>query len=187
MKRIWLAGMALALAVGSPALAFARHHSVTKWDDGGGAGGGSFSAATLNGTYIFQGSGFADDGKAGEVAVLGTLTFDGVSAVAGNLILTHGDSSQNSCNDTFTAGTYSFTGGSGAPGQFTMQIPFSTGNINFGLLVPDPEGHSALAIQSDNGTLAGVTVCGSASITSMSLKGKLKRLDEGFGGDGGDD
>lgn len=155
---------------------------MTKWGDDDG-GGGTFSAASLNGTDIFEGSGFADDGKAGEVAMLGTLTFDGVSAVAGNLILTHGNSSQNSCNDTFTTGTYSFTGGSGAPGQFTMQIPFSTGNINFGLLVPKPEGHSALAIQSDNGSLVGVSVCGSASITSMSLRGKLKRLDEGFGGD----
>ena len=181
MKRIWLAAMALVLTVGSPALAHARHHSVTHWSDDDEGGGGTFSAATLNGTYIFEGSGFADDGKAGEVAVLGTLTFDGVSAVAGNLILTHGNSSQNSCNDTFTTGTYSFTGGSSAPGQFTMQIPFSTGNVNFGLLVPDPEGGKALAIESDNGTLVSVTVCGSAGITSMSLKGKLKRLDDGDG------
>jgi len=179
MKRVLLAGIVLALAVGSPALAFARHHSVTHWDDDG---GGTFSAATLNGTYIFQGSGFADDGKAGEVAVLGTLTFDGVSAVTGNLILTHGNNSQNSCNDTFTTGTYSLTGGGGAPGQFTMQIPLTTGSINFGLLVPDPEGRTALAIESDNGALD-VTVCGSASIVSMSLKGKLKRLDGGYGGD----
>jgi len=72
MKRIWLVGMALALALGSPALAFARHHSVTHWSDDGG-GGGTFSAASLNGTYIFQGGGFADDGKAGEVAVLGNV------------------------------------------------------------------------------------------------------------------
>jgi hypothetical protein len=182
MKKMWLAGMAFVLAVASPALA-ARHHSVTHWSDSGDDGGGAFSAATLNGTYVFEASGFADDGKVGEVAVLGTLTFDGVGAVAGNLIVTHGNSSQNSCNDTFTTGIYSFTGGSSAPGLFTMQIPMSTGSINFGLLVPSSEGSKADAIQSDNGNLVGMTVCGSSSITSMSLKGHLQLLDGGGSGD----
>jgi hypothetical protein len=177
--------MALMLAMASPALAGGRHHSVTRWGDGGddGGGGDTFSAATLNGTYVFEASGFADDGKVGEVAVLGTLTFDGVGAVAGNLIVTHGNSSQNSCNDTFTGGTYSLTGGPGAPGLYTMQIPLSTGVINFGLLVPSAEGRGALAIESDNGALVSVTACGSLGITSMSLKGKLRPLDGGGSGD----
>jgi hypothetical protein len=186
MKKIWLAGMALALAVGSPALAGTRHHSVSHWSDDGGDGGGgddSFSAATLNGTYVFEASGFADDTKPGEVAVLGTLTFDGIGAVSGNLILTRGDSAQNSCPDTFTTGTYSFTGGPSAPGLFTMQIPMTAGSINFGLLVPSSDGGKALAIESDNGLLVGVTVCGVPGITSMVLKGKLRRLDGGGSGD----
>jgi hypothetical protein len=183
MKKIWLAGMALALAVGSPARAGTRHHSISHWSDDGGDGGDSFSASTLNGTYVFEASGFADDGKTGEVAVLGTLTFDGISAVAGNLILTRGDNAQNSCADTFTGGTYSFTGGPGAPGLFAMQIPMTTGSINFGLLVPSLEGGEALAIESDNGLLVGVVVCSSPGITSMVLKGKLRRLDDGGSGD----
>jgi len=182
MKKMWLAGMALALAVGSPALAGTRHHSISHWSEDGGDGGGSFSAATLNGTYVFEASGFADDGKLGQVAVLGTLTFDGIGAVTGNLILTRGDNAQNSCADTFTTGaTYSFTGGSGAPGLYTMHIPMTTGSINFGLLVPSPEGSKALAIQSDNGLLVSVVVCGSPGITSMVLKGKLHRIDGGSG------
>ena len=113
MKKIWLAGMAFALAVASPALAGTRTPQRQPLErDGDDGGGDTFSAATLNGTYVFEASGFADDGKVGEVAVLGTLTFDGVGAVTGNLILTRGDNAQNSCADTFTTGgTYSFTGG----------------------------------------------------------------------------
>ena len=178
--------MAFALALASPALAGTRHHSVSHWSDDGGDGGGedTFSAATLNGTYVFEASGFADDGKAGEVAVLGTLTFDGVSAVTGNLILTRGDNAQNSCNDTFTTGgTYSFTGAPGTPGFFTMQIPATSGSINFGLLVPSTEGNKALAIESDNTTPLSITVCGAPVIVSMVLKGKLHRIDDGGFGD----
>lgn len=181
MKRIWLAGMAFALAVASPALAGGRHH-VTHWSDVGGGddGGGSFSAATLNGTYVFEASGFADDGKAGEVAVLGTLTFDGVGVVTGNLIFTHGNSSQDSCNDTFTTGTYSLAD-AGPPGRFAMSIPLNTGTINFGLLVPGPDGNKALAIQTDAGALSVKPCASSTTITSMSLTGKLRLLEEGGG------
>ncbi len=179
MKKILVAGMALVLAVASPALAARRHHSVTHWsDDGDDDGGGTFSTATLTGTYVFAASGFADDGKPGEVDVLGTLTFDGTSAVTGNLILSHGNSSQDSCNDTFTTGTYSLTD-AGPPGLYTMKIPLNSGSINFGLLVPREEGSKALAIESDAGALNVKPCSTSSTIVSMSLKGKLHRLDDG--------
>ncbi len=175
MKKMWIAGMAFVLAVALPSVARARHHSVTHWSDDD--GGGSFSAATLTGTYVFEVNGFADDGKPGEVAVLGTLTFDGTSAVTGNLILSHGNNSQDACNDTFTTGTYSLTS-AGPPGFYAMKIPMNSGSINFGLLVPRADGNKALAIEADAGALSVNPCSTSSTIVSMSLKGKLRRLDE---------
>lgn len=184
MRKTWLMGLVLILFAASPALAgHSRTHSLSEWSDESG-GDDTFSAATLNGTYVFQASGFADDGKTGEVAVLGTLTFDGVGAVSGNLLFTRGDNAQASCNDTFTTGTYSITSAAG-PGLFNMMIPLtggsSAGSINFGLLVPSPDGNRAQAIQNDNGTLMGLTICSAPGITSLVLKGSLKALGDGGG------
>ena|SRR5207245_5623646 len=179
MRKTWIAGLALILLAASPAWAGHRTHSLSDWSDDDGDGDNTLSVATLNGTYVFEASGFADDGKIGEVAVLGTLTFDGVSAVSGNLIFTRGDNAQFSCNDTFTTGTYSITS-TGAPGFYDMMIPLTggsnTGAINFGLLVPDTNGDSARAIQTDNGALVGLTICGAPGVTSLVLKGTLRAL-----------
>jgi hypothetical protein len=197
MRKTWIAGLALALATASPALAAhhhgASHHSTSNWSDDG--GGGSFSAGTLNGMYVFEGAGFADDGKPGEVAVLGTLTFDGAGGVGGNLIFTRGDNAQFSCNDTFsgnatpssTTGSYALQS-SGPPGTYTMQIPLvptgtpatnSAGTINFGILVPSQEGKRGDVIETDSGSLKGVIICDGNNVTSMTLKGHLKQLEEG--------
>lgn len=186
MRKAWIAGLALAVAVASPALARPRGHSVSGWNGGDGDGNGSFAAGTLKGTYVFKAHGFADDGKTGEVAVLGTLTFDGTSAVTGNLVMTRGDNAQFSCSDNFTTGgTYSLTSSSGAPGLYSMQIPVtggsSTGAINFGLLVPSPDGKSADVIETDNGLFTTLTICGAPGITSMVLRGSLSALDGGEG------
>jgi hypothetical protein len=183
MRKTWIAGLALILLAASPALAGrARTHSLSDWSDDDGGGDNTFSVATLNGTYVLEASGFADDGKTGEVAVLGTLTFDGVSAVAGNLIFTRGDNAQFSCNDTFTTGTYSITSTS-APGLYNMMIPLTggsnTGAINFGLLVPDTSGDRVRAIETDNGALVGLTICGAPGVTSLVLKGTLRALNTG--------
>lgn len=184
MHKTWIAGLALLLVSASPVFAgHARTHSLSDWADEGG-GDDTFSAGTLNGTYIFQATGFADDGKPGEVAVLGTLTFDGVSAVSGNLIFTRGDNAQFSCNDTFANGTYSITSAT-PPGMFNMMIPLtggsSTGSINFGLIVPSPDGIRAQAIETDNGSLVGLTICGAPAVTSLVLKGSLRVVDDGGG------
>ncbi len=206
IQKTWIAGLALALATASPALAGhhgGRSHSTSSWGDED-EGDDSFSVATLNGTYVFQASGFADDGKVGEVSVLGTLTFDGAGGVPNaNLIVTHGNSVQTSCSDTFDIagagglpvgnGTYTFNNPGGTPGLFSMVLPLvpnpaatppvvNSGSLNFGILVPGPEGHNGKVIETDNGSLSGVSICGTA-ITSLDLKGSLKALDGG--GDGG--
>lgn len=182
MRKTWIAGLALILLAASPVWAGRPAHSLSDWSDDGGPDDPTFSTQTLAQTYVFDAHGFADDGKAGEVAVLGTLTFDGTSAVSGNLIFTRGDNAQFSCNDTFTTGTYSITQTS-APGLYNMTIPLtggsSTGSINFGLLVPDPDGDVAQAIETDNGSIVGLKICGGANIVSMVLKGTLRALDSG--------
>ncbi|MBF6569520.1 MAG: hypothetical protein IVW54_11680 [Candidatus Binataceae bacterium] len=183
---IWIAGLALVLSAATPALAGHRMpHSVSNWSQED-SSGSSFSAATLNGTYVFEASGFADDGKPGEVSVLGTLTFDGTSAVTGNLIFTRGDNAQYSCADTITTGgTYSFTGTGTAPGLYSMVIPLTggnnTGSLNFGLLVADSDGNRAKVIETDSGSLVGVVICGPPGITSMVLKGSLHALPDQSG------
>jgi hypothetical protein len=183
---IWIVGLAFVLSAAAPALAGRRQHSVSNWGHEDSSGNGSFSAATLNGTYVFDASGFADDGKPGEVSVLGTLTFDGTSAVTGNLILTRGDNAQFSCADTFTTGgSYSFTGTGTAPGLYSMVLPLTggsnTGSLNFGLLVASADGNRAKVIETDNGSLAGVVICGTPGITSMVLKGSLHALPDQSG------
>jgi hypothetical protein len=185
MRKLWLAGVALALASTPPAFAHGgRSHSTSGWANWGDWGDWGFSTATLSGSYVFEASGFADDGKPGEVAVLGTLTFDGTSSVTGNLIFTRGDNSQYSCADSFTspAGTYSITSSNSAPGLYSMTIPLAgtgnTGSINFGLLVPSPNGKSAQVIETDNGSLPSVQICGTPGITSMVLKGHLHALSD---------
>jgi len=131
------------------------------------------------------------------VSLLGTLTFDGAGAVAGNLIFTRGDNAQFSCNDIFgpaplTPGTYTLSS-SGPPGLYTMTIPLapdpaanpvnaSSGSINFGMLVPSADGKRADVIETDNGAL-NITMCNSPAITSMVLRGHLTKLD----GDGNED
>jgi hypothetical protein len=211
IQKVWIAGLALALATTSPAFAGqkgGKSHSTSSWGDEG-EGDDSFSLGTLNGTYVFQASGFADDGKVGEVAVLGTLTFDGAGGVAnGNLIVTHGNNVQASCSDTFDIagagglpvgnGTYTFNNPGGTPGLFSMVLPLvpnpaaippvvNSGSLNFGILVPSADGHNGKVIETDNGSLSGVSICGMA-ITSLDLKGSLKALNGGGGsGDGGGD
>ena len=211
IQKTWIAGLALAVATASPALAGhhgGKSHSTSSWGDEG-DGDDSFSVGTLNGTFVFQASGFADDGKAGEVSVLGTLTFDGAGGVPnGNLIVTHGNSVQASCSDTFDIagagglpignGTYTFNNPGGTPGLFSMVLPLvpnpaatppvvNSGSLNFGILVPSADGHHGKVIETDNGTLAGVSICG-VSISSMDLTGSLKALNGGGGsGDGGGD
>jgi hypothetical protein len=188
MRKTWIAGLALALATASPAFAGHHgrgHHSVSNWEGGDGGGGdGTFSAATLNGTYVFEGTGFADDGAPGEVSVLGTLSFDGSSVVSGNLIFTRADKSQLSCNDTFgpsplTPGSYSLQS-AGPPGTYSMQIPLaspSTGSLNFGILVPSPDGKRGDVIETDNGSLTAM-ICDNTALKSMVLKGHLKRIED---------
>jgi len=206
INKAWIAGIALTLAA-SPALAAHGHgkggHSTSSWNCHGG-GGGVFSLATLNGQYEFEATGFADDGKPGEVTVLGTLTFDGNGNVSnGNLILTHADSVQASCADSFDIGgaggaptgngTYTFNNPGSSPGLFSMVLPLvpnasatppvvNAGSLNFGILVASPDGKKGKVIETDNGTLSGVTVCGTP-ITALSLKGNLKQLGWGGGED----
>jgi hypothetical protein len=192
MKRLFLAGLILAMAT-TPAFAHGRPHGISGWADFGSWGwvwdwSPPFSAATLNGTYVFEASGFADDGKPGQVSVLGTLNFDGTSTVTGSLILTRGDTAQYSCSDTLagsTSGTYSFTSSNPnvAPGSYTMQIPLSgtgnSGTINFGVLVPKPDGSSARVIETDTGALT-LGICGTPTIVSLVLKGTLQQLNPEF-------
>jgi hypothetical protein len=204
IQKTWIAGLALALATASPALA-GRHtstHSTSSWEEDEGGGDNSFSVGTLNGTYVFEASGFADDGKVGEVSVLGTLTFDGAGGVPnGNLIVTHGNSVQSSCSDTFDIGgaggfptgngSYTFNNPGVSPGLFSMVLPLvpnpaatppvvNSGSLNFGILVPNADGGHGQVIETDNGSLSGVSICGTA-ITSMDLKGSLKALGDGGG------
>jgi len=184
MKGGLLAGMALVLMMATPAFA-GHHHSgsggMSKWGHDSGEGDdGSFSAATLNGSYLFEGNGFMNDGSAGSVAVLGTLAFDGVGVVTGNLTMTAGDGGQFSCANTFTTGTYTLPTPVSGPGLGTLVIPAGTGVINFNLLVPSAEGRSADAIDSENGPPTAI-LCGAPALTSMVLKGHLTRLGEGSG------
>ncbi len=184
MKRRVLLAMLAVLLMGTSS-AFADHHShshgVTVWGHGDGwSGDGGFSAATLNGTYVFEASGFANHAGPGQVSLLGTLTFDGVSAVTGNFIVTAVDGGQFSCPDTFTTGgSYTVAASSTAPGLGTLILPFSggsnTGSINFGLLVARSDGNQADALETDTGSLSGVSICG-LTITSMVLKGTLKAV-----------
>jgi len=102
---------------------------------------GVFSLATLNGTYIFTASGSLNNGAAATADILGTLTFDGLGGVIGNLTMTAVDGGQFSCNNTFTVGgTYTLPTPVSGPGLGTMILPMTTGSINFNLLVPSTEG-----------------------------------------------
>jgi hypothetical protein len=184
MTRGLLAVMALALVTATPAFAghhSGKQHSTTHWGSESDEGDdGAFSAATLNGTYIFRASGFVSNGAPGSAAILGTLTFDGVGGVTGNLTMTTADGGQFSCNNTFTTGgTYTLPAPASGPGLGTLVLPMTTGSINFDLLVPSTEGKSADAIQSDNAALlAGTTFC-SAIPTTMALSGHLTRVHDG--------
>jgi hypothetical protein len=142
---------------------------------------GTFSAATLNGTYIFEANGFMNDGTPGAVAVLGTLTFDGLGGVGGNLTMTAGDGGQFSCANTFTTGTYTLPAPVSGPGLGTLVIPAGTGVINFNLIVPSSEGKRAEAIDSEN-TKPTAVICTAPALSSMVLKGHLTRVGEGGGG-----
>lgn len=179
-----LAGVVLALAIATPAFA-ARHRTGTggnaKWGNATWEGDdGVFSAATLTGTYIFEANGFMNDGFVGSVAVLGTLTFDGVGAVSGNLTMTAGDGGQFSCSNTFTNGTYTLPAPVSGPGLGTLVIPSGSGVINFNLIVPSTEGKRADAIDSENAKPT-ATICTAPALTSMVLKGHLTRVDDGGG------
>ncbi len=204
INKAWITGLALTVVMASPALAGHRQsgkaHSTSSWETDG-DGDDSFSLSTLNGQYVFEASGFADDSKPGEISILGTLTFDGKGNVSnGNLIMTHGNTVQASCSDSFDVagaggtptgtGTYTFNNPGGTPGLYSMVLPLvpnpsaspvpvvNAGSLNFGILVPSPEGGAARVIQTDNGTLSGVQICGTA-ISSLDLKGSLKPLHSG--------
>jgi len=191
MKRGLLVGMAMALMAATPA--FARVHHRTRTGSGGEAvwsathsdegDDGVFSAATLNGTYIFEANGFMNDGAPGSVAVLGTLTFDGVGAVSGNLTMTAGDTGQWSCADTFTDGTYTLPAPVSGPGLGTLVITAGGGTINFNTVVPSTEGRTGEAIESENGPPTAILCPGVPALTSMVLKGHLTRVDGTGGGD----
>lgn len=169
MRKSWIAGLALALATASPAFAKGHHGN---W----GGGGDSFGTGTLQGTYIFEASGFADDGNPGAAGILGTLTFDGKGGVTGDVTLTEADTAQNSCDDTISSGgSYSVNGGDTAPGTGTLTLPLTDGSINFNLVIPSLSGKSALALESDKAELSGVKICGQ-TINTMVLKGHLKQI-----------
>lgn len=189
MKRQLVAGLALALITASPA--FAGHsgkvHSTAVFGDEGGEGDdGTFSLATLNGTYIFQASGSLNNGSVATADILGTLTFDGAGGVVGNLTMTAADGGQFSCGNMFSSGgSYTLPAPASGPGLGTLVLPLTTGSINFNLVVPSPDGRSADAIESDNGALvSGTTFCTTTPKT-MVLKGHLTRVG-GDGGGGGD-
>jgi hypothetical protein len=183
--------MALALITATPAFAGhgAKHsHSVTSWGSESGEGDdGVFSLATLNGTYVFKASGTLNNGAAATADILGTLTFDGLGGVIGNLTMTAADGGQFSCNNTFTVGgTYTLPAPVSGPGLGTLVLPLTTGSINFNLVVPSNDGKSADAIQSDTGSLvAGTTFC-TTTPTTMALRGHLTRVDGGADGGSGD-
>ncbi|HVC43964.1 MAG TPA: hypothetical protein VND20_04045 [Candidatus Binataceae bacterium] len=186
MKRGILAGLVIALITASPA--FAAHHrtgsgGMAQWGSDSQEGDdGSFSPATLTGTYIFEANGFMNDGAQGSAAVLGTLTFDGVGVVSGNLTITAGDTGQWSCADTFTAGSYTLPTPVSGPGLGTLVIPAVTGSINFNLIVPSPDGSSAHVIDSVNGPPSAILCTGVPALTSLVLTGHLSRVSGGGGG-----
>jgi len=177
MRKSLIAGLALALAAASPAFAKGGHHH--GW---GGGGGDQFQ---LEGTYVFEASGFANDngnsGNEGEVAALGYLTLDGGNITGGTLTLTTDDNEPQpfTCTEGVgTGGKYSVTGSS-APGTGTLTLVLgnsSSGTLNFQLIVPGPDGKVAQVLESD--TTLSVSICGQ-SINSMVLKGHLRRVDEG--------
>jgi hypothetical protein len=187
MKRGILAGLVLALVSAPPAFAAHRRTGTggqAHWSSDSHSGDdGQFSPATLTGTYLFQASGFMNDGAPGSAAVLGTLTFDGVGAVTGNLTITAGDTGQWSCADTFTTGTFTLPTPTSGPGLGTLVIPTSTGVIDFNLLVPSPDGSKAQVIESDNGAPTAILCSGVPALTSLVMTGHLTRI----GGDGGGD
>jgi hypothetical protein len=112
-----------------------------------------------------------DDGAVGSVGVLGTLTFDGIGAVSGNLTITAGDTGQWSCADTFTTGTYTLPAPLSGPGLGTLVIPGAvSGVINFNLVVPSPEGKKAEAVESDNGPPSAILCTGVPALKAMVLK-----------------
>jgi len=164
MKKGLLVGLAIALMASTSG--FAHGH--------GPKHGSGFSAGTLNGTYLFEASGFGNDGSPGEVGVLGTLTFDGTSAVKGDLTLSLADTSLgDTCNDTFTNGSYTVTGTS-APADGTMILPMSstatppTDSLTFALEIPSQSGKGAAVLETDV-TLSGVSIC-KESMRSLVLK-----------------
>jgi hypothetical protein len=201
VKKALLAAAAISMAAaGIPA--WARHHSISEFNDGANFGwpgeGGGFSAATLSGTYIFEAQGNANG--AGSVAIVGTLVFDGVGTVTGNLVVTSAIAGQQvSCADTFPAaltveegpaaiagstsgasGTYTITPSSTAPGLGTMTIPVGSGLLNFALLVPRAWGVVADVIENDNGSLMAGSVCtGGTALTSLALVGHLRAVPTG--------
>jgi hypothetical protein len=186
MKRSLIAGIALALITATPAFAghSGRTHSTAVFGDEGGEGDdGTFSLATLNGTYVFTASGSLNNGSVANADILGTLTFDGNGGVIGNLTMTAADGGQFSCSNMFTAGgSYTLPAPASGPGLGTLVLPLTAGSINFNLVVPSPDGRSADAIQSDNGSLvAGTTFCTTTPKT-MALKGHLTRVSGGGGG-----
>lgn len=177
MKKGLLVGLAIALMASTNAFAGHGHGHGPKHS------GDGFSAGTLNGTYLFEASGFGNDGSPGEVGVLGTLTFDGTSAVTGNLTMTAADGGQFSCTQTIAGGTYSVTGTT-PPGTGTMTLPMSGGgSVNFALVIPNPSGKWADALESDStGGITGLPVtCGSATINTMVLKGHMRLVPQDNG------
>lgn len=186
MKRALVAGIALALIAATPA--FADHHGKVHstaifGDESGEGDDGTFSLATLSGTYIFQASGTLNNGSTATADILGTLTFDGAGGVIGNLTMTAADGGQFSCANMFTTGgSYTLPAPASGPGLGTLVLPLTTGSINFNLVVPTPDGKSADAIESDNSALvAGTTFCTTTPKT-MVLKGHLTRTNGGGGG-----
>jgi len=173
----------LLLAIATTSNAFAGHHHnfgpPTTWKGGGcWNGDGGFSAATLNGSYVFEATGYATNGTGdGQLSILGTLTFDGVSAVTENLIVTASDGSQFSCALTATTGSYTIASSSSAPGLGTLNLPTTDGSINFAVLVPRSAGVTADVIESD-GSFTGVSIC-SFNPVAMVLRGNLKALPDG--------
>jgi hypothetical protein len=186
VQKVTFAAAFVAAALAGTSLAWAHHqHSIAQFNSEGDFGwfgdDFGFSAATLNGTYILEGHGSVTNGTSpGEVTVLGTLTFDGVSVVGGNLVVTiAAGGGQFSCTDTFTTGSYTITTSTSAPGLGTMTLPGTAGSFNFALLVPRAAGVTADVIESDNGGfVAGSMLCG-ATPASMAFTGHLRAVPSG--------
>lgn len=166
MKKGLFVVLAMALMASSNAFA----HGGRK--DGGG------DPFSLNGTYLFEASGYANLGSSGtpvqgEVGVLGTLIFAGTS-ITENLTMTAADGGQYSCNLTAT-GTYT-PATSTTPSA--MNLPMGSGSANFDLVIPNPSGKWADVLESDSTAPLGVT-CGTsptATVNSMVLKGHLRLI-----------